>query len=118
MYLERLSTISSRVEGALALSLVAADGMPVESFSSDPGLDLESIAAEMVAQARTIAQQQRELSVGEIRQLTIAGDALTFVLSALGHGHWLLAALSPEASLGRARFELKRATLLFENDLD
>ena len=118
MYLERLSAISNRVDGTLALSLVAGDGMPVESFSADPDLDLESIAAELVAQARTIVQQQRELTVGGVRQLTIVGDALTFVLSALGGGHWLLAALRPEASLGRARFELKRARLLFADDLE
>lgn len=118
MYLERLSAISGRIDGSLALSLVADDGMPIESISTDPGLDLETVAAEMVAQARTISQQQKELSVGEVRQLTVSGDAMTFVLSALGREYWLLAALGPEASIGRARFELKRAELLFENDLD
>lgn len=118
MYLERLSSVSSRIEGALALTLVAGDGMPVESLSTAPELDLELIAAELVAQARTISQQQKELSVGDVRQFTVAGETMTFVLSAVGHGYWLLAALSPEASLGRARFELKRAVLLFENDLD
>lgn len=118
MYLERLSAVSRRIDGAVALTLVAADGMPIESLSSDPGLDLESAAAEMVAQARAIAQQQKELSVGGVVQLTVAGEAMTFLLSSLGRGFWLLAALGPEALLGRARFELKRATLLFENDLD
>ena len=118
MYLERLSTISSRIDGALALSLVAGDGMPVESLSSAPGLDLEAVAAELVAQSRTISQQQKELSVGEVRQLTVAGERMVFLLSTVGRGYWLLAALRPEANLGRARFELKRAVLLFENDLD
>jgi predicted regulator of Ras-like GTPase activity (Roadblock/LC7/MglB family) len=118
LYLERLSAVSQRLGGALALSLVDHDGMPVESLSSAPELDLETVAAEMVAQARTIAQQQKELSVGEVRQYTVTGARLTFVLSSLGGGYWLLAALAPETILGRARFELKRATLLFENDLD
>ena len=36
MFLERLSRISDRIDGALALSLVARDGIPVESVSSDP----------------------------------------------------------------------------------
>jgi predicted regulator of Ras-like GTPase activity (Roadblock/LC7/MglB family) len=118
VYLERLSAVSQRIEGAVAVTLVAADGISIESLSSDPGLDLETVAAEMVAQARSIAQQQRELAVGDLVQLTVAGEAMTFLLSSLGRGFWLLAALGPEALLGRARFELKRATLLFENDLD
>jgi predicted regulator of Ras-like GTPase activity (Roadblock/LC7/MglB family) len=118
VYLERLSSISSRIDGAVALSLVAGDGMPVESLSSEPQLDLEAVAAELVAQSRTISQQQKELSVGEVRQLTVAGERMVFVLSTVGHGYWLLAVLKPEANLGRARYELKRAILLFENDLD
>ena len=118
MYLERLSAISGRIGGALAVSLVDHDGMPVESFSAAPDLDLESAAAEMVAKARNIQLQQKELSVGDVRQLTVAAELRTFLLSAVGRGFWLLAVLTPEAGLGRARFELKRATLLFENDLD
>jgi predicted regulator of Ras-like GTPase activity (Roadblock/LC7/MglB family) len=118
MFLERLSSVSDRIEGAVALSIVAADGMPVESVSASPELDLETIAAELVTLARSIAKEQRELSVGELRQFTVAGDRLTFVLSRVASHFWLLAALAPNASLGRARFELKRAELLFEDDLD
>lgn len=118
MFLERLSTVSNRIEGAIALSLVDHDGMPVESVSLAPGVDLESVAAELVSQVRTISNQQQELSVGEIRQVTIGGSRTTFVVSAVGTGYYLLLLLRPEASLGRARFELKRAALLFEDDLD
>jgi predicted regulator of Ras-like GTPase activity (Roadblock/LC7/MglB family) len=118
MFLERLSSVSDRIEGAIALSLVAADGMPVESVSAAPDLDLETVAAELVTLARSIAKEQRELSVGELRQLTVAGDRLTFVLSRIARDFWLLAALAPGTSLGRARFELKRAELLFEDELD
>jgi hypothetical protein len=33
MFLERLNSITDRIDGAVALSLVAADGIPVESTS-------------------------------------------------------------------------------------
>ena len=70
MFLEHLSTISGRIEGAIALSLVDRDGMPVESVSASPELDLEAIAAELISQVRAISQQQQELSVGEVQQFT------------------------------------------------
>jgi predicted regulator of Ras-like GTPase activity (Roadblock/LC7/MglB family) len=117
MFLERLNEVSARMEGAVAVSLIASDGIPVESVSARRDLDLESAAAELVAMARSIAREQRELSVGELQQFTVSGRELTFLLSRIGSGYWLLAALAPEASLGRARFEMKRATLLFEDDL-
>jgi len=117
MFLERLSTISGRIEGAVALSLVDRDGIPVESVALAPDVDLETVAAELVTQVRAIASQQQELFVGAVRQVTIAGDRTSFVVSTVGDGYYLLLLLRPEASLGRARFELKRATLLFEDDL-
>ncbi len=118
MFLERLNAVSSRIDGAVAVSLVANDGIPVESVSAARDLDLETVAAEMVSLARSIDKEQRELSVGELRQFTVAGDRIVYLLSRISAGYWILAALSPETSLGRARFELKRAALLFEDELD
>ena len=46
MFHELLSQISGRIDGALALSLVAHDGMPVESVTSDREIDLEALGAD------------------------------------------------------------------------
>lgn len=117
MFLERLSAVADRSGGAMAVSLIADDGIPIESVSSAPGLDLEAAAAELVSMARAISQEQRELDAGELRQFTVVGARSTYVLSRLAEHYWLLAVLAPEASLGKARFELRRAELEFEDDL-
>ena len=118
MFLERLSTIQGRIEGAIALSLVDGDGIPVESVSSDPDLDLEVLAAEMLAQVRLISDQNRELAVGAVQQFSVTTDRISLLISVVAAGYYLLLVLHPEASYGRARFELKRARLLFEGDLE
>ncbi|MCM2270819.1 MAG: hypothetical protein NDJ75_12010 [Thermoanaerobaculia bacterium] len=118
MFLERLSAVAERAGGAVAVSLVADDGIPIESVSSSPDLDLEAAAAELVSLARSISQEQRELDAGELLQFTVVGTRSTFLLSRLGGRYWLLAVLPAAASLGRARFELRRAELDFEDDLD
>ena len=117
MFLDQLSRISNRIDGALALSLVAKDGIPVESVSSDPDLDLEVLAAELVAQARSISENHRELEVGEVQQLAVTTDRLTLMVSSVAADYYLLLVLGPEGSYGRARFELRRARLLLEPDL-
>jgi predicted regulator of Ras-like GTPase activity (Roadblock/LC7/MglB family) len=117
MFLDHLSRISNRIDGALALSLVARDGIPVESFSSDPGLDLEVLAAELIAQVRSITENHRELDVGEVQQLSVTTDRLTLMVSAVAADYYLLLVLGPEGNYGRARFELRRARLLLEGDL-
>ena len=117
MFLEQLSRISNRIDGAVALSLVARDGMPVESVSSDPDLDLEVLAAELIAQARSISDNHRELDVGEVQQLAVMTDRLTLMVSSVAADYYLLLVLGPEGNYGKARFELRRARLLLEADL-
>jgi predicted regulator of Ras-like GTPase activity (Roadblock/LC7/MglB family) len=117
MFLERLSTISGRIEGAEALSLVAEDGIAIESVNSSSNLDLELLAAELVSQARSISSDQRELAVGEVQQFSVTTDRYTFIVSAVAKGYYLLLVLSERGIYGRARFELRRAKLLFEKDL-
>lgn len=117
MFLEHLSHISNQIEGARALSLVARDGIPVESVSSDPELDLEVLAAELVAQVRSITENHRELEVGEVQQLSVSTDRLTLMVSSVASDYYLLLVLGPEGNYGKARFELRRARLLLEGDL-
>jgi predicted regulator of Ras-like GTPase activity (Roadblock/LC7/MglB family) len=117
MFLDQLSRISNRIDGAVALSLVAKDGIAVESFSSDPDLDLEVLAAELVAQARSISENHRELDVGEVQQLSVMTDRLTLMVSSVAADYYLLLVLGPEGNYGKARFELRRARLLLEEDL-
>jgi predicted regulator of Ras-like GTPase activity (Roadblock/LC7/MglB family) len=117
MFLDQLSRISNRIEGAVALSLVARDGIPVESFSSDPDLDLEVLAAELVAQVRSIGENHRDLDVGGVQQLSVTTDRLTLMVSSVASDYYLLLVLGPEGNYGKARFELRRARLLLEADL-
>ncbi|HWM94822.1 MAG TPA: roadblock/LC7 domain-containing protein [Thermoanaerobaculia bacterium] len=117
MFLEELSRITGRIEGALALSLVAKDGMPVESVSSDSAIDLEALGAEMVSQARAISDNHRELEVGNVQQLAVTTDRVTLMVCSVAPDYYLLLVLGPGGNYGRARFELRRARLLLEKEL-
>ena len=117
MFLEQLSKISNRIHGALALSLVGEDGIPVESVSSNPDLDLEMLAAELIAQVRTMQDSYRELAAGEFRQCSIATEEGTIVVSSVAQGYYLLLVLGRGGNLGKARFELRRARLVLEPEL-
>jgi predicted regulator of Ras-like GTPase activity (Roadblock/LC7/MglB family) len=117
MFREQLNRISERIDGVLALSLVARDGIAVESVNRDPAIDLEALAAEMVSQARAISDNHRELEAGEVQQLSVTTDRVTLMVSAVTPDYYLLLVLGPAGNYGRARFELRRARLLLEKDL-
>lgn len=116
MFLEKLNTISSRISGALALSLVDGDGITIESVSSDPSIDLEALAAEMVIQHRAMTENHRELSGGTVRLLSLTTTEVTIMVSLIVRDYYLLLVLGREGSQGQARFELRRAELLLADD--
>lgn len=117
MFVERLEQVASRIEGAQAVSLVAKDGMPVESICSMPDLDLEVLAAELMTQVRAVSRDHQELSVGDVRHFSVTTDKWVLMVTALSAEYYLLLVLAAEANAGRARFELRRSVLLFEEDL-
>ena len=117
MFTERLQRVADRIDGSLALSLVETEGIPVESTSKDSSLDLELLAAELMSQVRAVAQNHQELSIGEVKHFSVTTDRYTFMVGALTEVYYLLLVLEAGASLGRARFELRRSVLLFEEDL-
>lgn len=117
MFKERLQQVAGRIEGTLALSLVAKDGIPVESLAEDPELDLDLLAAELMSQVRAVSQNHRELSVGKVRHFSVTTDRYILMVSSLNDEYYLLLVLRCGSNAGRARFELRRALILFEHDL-
>lgn len=117
MFIERLQQVSDRLDGVLAASLVAKDGIPVESVSHQTDLDLDVLAAELMSQVRAVNQNHQELSVGQVRLFSVTTDRLGLMVGALTDEYYLLLVLRSGSNFGRARFELRRAVLLFEEDL-
>lgn len=117
MFNDRLSDICGKIDGAVAISLVGRDGMPIESINRDPAVDLEVLSAELIAQVRALSEQHRELSAGTVNHFAVSTDKVTLMVSAVADGYYLLLVLGNNGSYGRARFELRRARLLFEQDL-
>ena len=117
MFLERLTRVSERIPGSLALALVASDGMMVESIASDPELDLETLSAELLSQVASISSDQSELGAGDLEQFSVTTREVTILISRVVEGYFLLLLLEHQGNYGKARFELRRARLDLEDDL-
>jgi predicted regulator of Ras-like GTPase activity (Roadblock/LC7/MglB family) len=113
----RLNRFLDRLDGALAVSLVAGDGIAVATANRDGAFDLDALAAELLTQVRAISDEQRDLGVGEVDQYSVSTDRFTILIGRLQADYYLLLVLKRTSSYGRARFEMRRARLLFEDDL-
>ncbi len=59
MFSSRLQQVAGRIEGTVALSLVAKDGIAVDSLRLEPGVDLELLTAELMSQVRAVSTTTR-----------------------------------------------------------
>lgn len=113
---ERLEQLRSRVDGAVAACIVADDGILVDAAGGDD-VDLEAIAAELVTHVRNLGSGQRGLGLGSVREMAFRAERYTILLGSLPEDHYLVMVLSGDAPQGRARFEVRRAPLVFEDEL-
>jgi predicted regulator of Ras-like GTPase activity (Roadblock/LC7/MglB family) len=57
-----------------------------------------------------------DAELGEMREMILATDTMRFLLRPITYEYFLLLALNPDGSVGRARFELRKAQLAMETE--
>lgn len=107
MFKDALATIKSRVEGAIAISLIGLDGIAIESIKDD-GVPLDVFGAEFGGFIKSI-RPNTELSTGEVLQFSLVTEKYITFLSAVTAEYFILLVMKPDGNYGRARFELARA---------
>ena len=120
MFEQRLAGIASRLDGLAFASLVAADGIRVESYTGTDqlgDLNTDNLAVELLTQLKAISQNRGELGLGEVFEYSLATERFSVMLGRVAPNYYLMLVLAVGASVGRARFELRRAPLAFEKDL-
>jgi signal transduction histidine kinase len=95
-------------------AIVDPDGIPVVTVSRDQAM--EEIGAEFAAILREMAQAERELDHGEIRQLTVETRESATVITLIGEGYFILLQMEPGGLLGKARFLARVAAEQLRSD--
>lgn len=109
--------ILQKVEGIRTVALVGRDGIPVSRLGSGEGPDLELVTAMLADLASRFQQASDEAGSGRMEELISSTDRYRFLLRAVTADYLLLAVLDRDGSLGRARFELQRASRSLRDEL-
>jgi len=115
-FADTLQAIANQIEGCVAVVILGVDGIPIERYvaSSDQSFDVDLIATEFTTLVRRSMRTAADTDLGELREMLLATDAMTFLLRPITSEYFLLLALNPGGNVGRARFELRKAQLAME----
>lgn len=115
---DTLGDLAKRIEGAVAAIILGIDGIPIERHIAavEPGLDLEMIATELTTLLRRGMHTANDTALGDLREMVIATERLTILLRPITPDYFLMLAVLPGGNVGRARYELRKAQLVLEEE--
>lgn len=88
-------------------ALAGSDGLAVEEWSADPGLDMTALCAEMIQVFKEAGRMSGEQGLGGASEAMIAGDGGAVFLRKVTEEYFLLVVTSPDAIPGKCRFFLR-----------
>lgn len=116
MFRRVLESMLERVEGTQAVSLIALDGIAIDSIN--PGnVPIESLGAELGSFLKSIRLSNTELETGDVEQFALVTSSSIAFLSAITSDYYILMILSRDGNYGRARYELMKAKFALQDEL-
>lgn len=116
MFRSVLTGIHDRVEGTQAISLMGLDGIAIDSVN-DAALPLEAIGAELGSFLKSIRASNAEMQTGDVEQFSLSTERYISILSAVTSEYFILMILSRDGNYGRARYELRKAKYVLQDEL-
>ena len=114
---EPLQAIPETVEGVRLVMLVDKDGMLVCRAGSSE-TDAEVVAVSYTDLARQIGRVHAEAELDPPSEMVVAGHQGAVLFQHVTEEYGLIAQLEPEATLGRVRYEMRKAAAKLRPELE
>lgn len=112
-----LQAVAERAPGFRGVAVVGMDGMPLARRAAPGGPDLDLCAAEYSALIRNLASMGSHEGSGGVRGMLTLLGRWNLLVERVTEEYFLLLVVTPEGSLGRSRYELRRAAVQIEPEL-
>jgi len=115
-FTEVLRGITEDVKGARGAVVVGMDGIIVEEYTNEPGMDLQSIGAEYGNILKEVQNASASLRLGQARELAVLTEIADLIIRKINDDYFLALMLSPEGNLGKGRFMVRKAVNRLEKE--
>ena len=112
-----LRRATDAVPGARGIFLMGTDGVPVAGAGGGGDLEMDVVTASYADLLRRIGEANREIRLDAPTELVVGCPGVKLVYRSVTPEYGLLAVLEPDGSVGRARYELLKASLALRPEL-
>lgn len=120
IFREVLQKALDNTEGCLGILIMGTDGITVQKVLRPEGaeFDFDIAVAEYTALIRNTKRMNSETGIGKLQEVAFTTESGIFILRFVNDDYFIALVLSPEGNFGRGRYELRRAELLLEKELN
>ena len=117
MFANTLAALRKDLDGVRAVLLASMDGMVVAMDTADDQLAPDAVAAAFADLHRKMRAAHQDVGLGDPQEWTADGALGRIAVRAVTPDYLLVALLAGHATMGRVRFELRKAAVRLEPEL-
>jgi predicted regulator of Ras-like GTPase activity (Roadblock/LC7/MglB family) len=102
-----LREVVNGTEGALGALIVGLDGIPVEEYSLNKEMDLQSMTVEYSSLLKEIEKGSQAAHLGSTKEVTVITDKAMIMLRRLNEEYFFVLIIKPDGNFGKGRFLLR-----------
>ena len=116
-FLEILREMVDGVEGGVAATVMGMDGLAVQQYISVGEYDVETVGVEYGKVIDEIKSASTLLNLGEIEEIMVTTKGKDVLLRMLAPEYYIAFVVNHDATLGKARYLLRRASIKARKEL-
>ncbi len=113
MFKEILKQTYEKTDGALMVTLLGLDGIPIEKYygAEEPDFDEELFCAEYSTYLKNFNKTNENIKFGNTKEYLVRTDKYTIVINTVAEEYLIVSVINQDGNLGRARYENNKAAL-------
>lgn len=111
-----LKELAEKVDRFHGIVLTGMDGFAVDKLLTQES-DFEQLVVELVSALRRIASATNTLELGKTQELLVISEKFNILFSNVFDTYYLALGVGQGASIGKARYQLKRAAIPLRKEL-
>ena len=98
-----LKEVVHGTEGALGALIVGLDGIPVEEYSLNKDMDLQSMTVEYSSLLKEIEKGSQAAQLGTTREVTVIAEKAMIMLRRLNEEYFFVLIIKPDGNFGKGQ---------------
>jgi predicted regulator of Ras-like GTPase activity (Roadblock/LC7/MglB family) len=107
MFGSKLENAVKDVSGGQAAILMGFDGIPVEMYTGESELDIETVGMEFSVLLKEVRKAAEMLEAGSAEEVTVRTDQMSTVLRVINEEYFVAMAIERAGNIGKARYLLR-----------